>query len=271
MKKHGCNKLVRYEELATLPLPEAKNRFVPLAHKDLIDRAFSTLDILGYTTDGHQFMTNQDGLKFMATFYVTHPDDEGNWITDDYRFKLGLINSNDGSMSAKAITGGDFMVCLNEWYTGNIVLNRKHTANAEGDINRGLRDLAFDLRNIRRKSFEEIEQLKEYDFSSKREVNDFVVQTCEKGIIPWQHAPKVLEHWNNPEHPEFERRDGFCLKNAYTSHFRTINQFTLPQKTIRLRKFIDEFKQSEPQHAGSTKPRPEEFRPSTWGFGNSPF
>ena len=271
MKKHGCNKLVRYEELATLPLPEAKNRFVPLAHKDLIDRAFSTLDILGYTTDGHQFMTNQDGLKFMATFYVTHPDDEGNWITDDYRFKLGLINSNDGSMSAKAITGGDFMVCLNEWYTGNIVLNRKHTANAEGDINRGLRDLAFDLRNIRRKSFEEIEQLKEYDFSSKAEAHDFVVETCKRDILPWQHVPKVLEHWDTPEHDIFKPRNGCSMFNAYTSHWRDTNQFSLVSKTTKLRTFIDDFKKPELQHAGSTKPRPKEFRPSTWGFGNSFF
>ena len=266
MKKHGCNKLVEYEELATLPLPPARDRFVPLAHKDLVDRAFSSLDILGYTTDGHQFMTNQDGLKFMATFYITHPEDEGNWMTDDYRFKFGLINSNDGSMAAKAITGGDFMACLNEYYTGNIVLNRKHTVNGWGDINRGLRDLAFDLRDIRKKSFEEIEQLKEYDFSSKAEAHDFVVETCKRDILPWQHAPKVLEHWDTPEHDIFKPRNGCSMFNAYTSHWRDTNQFSLVSKTTRLRNYIDEFKQ--PEYAGSTEHGSEESsgsdRISSW-------
>ena len=241
MKRHGCNTSVEYEELATLPLPPERDRFVPLAHKDLIDRTFNSLDILGYQTNNHQFMTNQDGLKFMGTFYITHPEDDG-FTTNDYRFKLGLINSNDGSMAAKAITGGDFMVCLNGYFTGEIVLNRKHTINASDDINRGLRDLAFDMKDIRRKSFAEIEQLKEYDFDSKSEVHDFVVETCKRDILPWQHAPKVLEHWDNPEHDVFKDRNGCSLFNAYTSHWRDANPFSLASKTTKLRRYIDEYK-----------------------------
>jgi len=241
MKKHGCNKLVEYEELESLPLPPARKRFVPLAHKHLFDKTLNSLDILGYETENHKFMTNQDGLKFMATFYVTHPDDDG-FVTDEYRFKLGIINSNDSSMAAKVITGGDFMACLNGYFTGHIEINRRHTEGAENDIHRDLRDLAFDMKDLREKSFAEIEQLKEYDFTSQREVHDFIVQSCQKDILPWQHAPKVLEHWDNPEHDIFKDRNGCSLFNAYTSHWRNANQFSLASKTTKLRRYIDEFK-----------------------------
>jgi hypothetical protein len=268
MKKHGCNKYIEYEELATLPLPPARDRFVPMAHKDLYDRTVKNLSMLDYEVVNPKFLTDRTGLKFAASFNVKHPRLVQ---SDQYGFLIGLVSSNDGSLASKLLAGDDTYLCSNQCWDGSIILSRKHTRNAGYDINRGLRDFTFNLEDLQKGVFANYESLKEYDFSSKREVNDFVVQTCEKGIIPWQHAPKVLEHWNNPEHPEFERRDGFCLKNAYTSHFRTINQFTLPQKTIRLRKFIDEFKQPELQHVGSTEPGSEEPGPLTQMYSGFPY
>jgi hypothetical protein len=256
LKRHGCNKYIDYEELATLPLPLARKRFVPMAHKDLYDRTVKNLSMLDYEVVNPKFLTDHTGLKFAASFSVTHPN---LLLNNDYDMLIALVSSLDGSLASKLLAGHNTYLCSNQYFGGEQLLSRKHTRNAGYDINTKLRDFAFNLHDLQKGIFADYESLKEYDFSSKREVNDFVVQTCEQGILPWQHAPKVLEHWNNPEHPEFEDRNAYCLSNAYTSHWRGINQFTLPQKTIRLRKFIDEFKRKETTNIETIEQGPGEL------------
>lgn len=247
MKRHNCNEYVGYEELATLPLPPARDRFVPMAHKDLFDRAVKNLSMLNYEPVKPKFLVDHTKQKFVATFGVkrnehAHQSLPQNFANNDYQFEVGIINSNDGSMSAKLFTGTRVMVCANGQWSGEVVLSRKHTRNAGYDINRGLRDFVFELENTRRDTFANFDKLKEYDFDSKTEVHDFVVETCKRNILPWQHAPKVLEHWDNPEHVEFKDRNGYSLFNAYTSHWRGANQFSLSDKTTKLRRFIDDYK-----------------------------
>lgn len=263
MKRHNCNEYVEYEDLATIPLPEARDRFVPMAHQDLYDRTVRNLSMLNYEPVKPQFLVDHTKQKFVATFGIkrnqhAHDSLPQDFANNDYQFEVGIINSNDGSMSAKIFTGTRVFVCSNGQWSGEVQLSRKHTRNAADDINRALRDFVFDLEDTRRETFASFDKLKEYDFSSKSEVHDFIVETCKKKILPWQHAPKVLEHWNNPEHHEFKDRNGYCLFNAYTSHWRDANQFSLSDKTTRLRNYIDEFK--NPEDTGSNIRRYEEIR-----------
>ena len=248
MKRHNCNEYVEYEDLATIPLPPARDRFVPMAHQDLYDRTVKNLSTLNYEPVKPKFLLDHTKQKFVATFGIkqkAQPFSTGTvdtFANKDYSFQVGLINSNDGTMSAKLFTGTNVFVCANGQWSGEVVLSRKHTRNAGYDINRGLRDFIFELEDTRKETFASFEALKEYDFNSKSEVHDFIVETCNRNILPWQQVPKVLEHWNNPEHHEFKDRNGYCLFNAYTSHWRNANQFSLSDKTKRLRNYIDEFK-----------------------------
>lgn len=264
MKRHNCNEYVEYEQLATIPLPPARDRFVPLAHKDLYDRTIYNLARYNYKPVKPQFLVDHTKQKFVATFGIkrneyAHDSLPQDFANDDYQFEIGLINSNDGTMSAKIFTGTRVFVCANGQWSGEVQLSRKHTINAVSDIDDSLIKFTHGLDDTRRKTFEDFDKLKELDFSSKSEVHDFVVETCNQKILPWQHAPKVLEHWNNPEHDEFKDRNGYCLFNAYTSHWRDANQFSLSDKTRRLRKYINEFKGIS-EDTGSDSGRHEEVR-----------
>ena len=268
MKRHNCNKYVEYEDLATIPLPAARDRFVPMAHQDLFDRTVKNLSMLNYEPIKPKFLLDHTKQKFVATFGIkrnqnAHKSLNQDFANNDYQFEVGIINSNDGSMSAKLFTGTRVMVCANGQWSGEVVLSRKHTRNAGYDINKGLRDFVFELEDTRRDTFASFERLKEYDFHSKSEVHDFIVETCKRGILPWQHAPKVLDHWDTPEHDEFKDRNGYSLFNAYTSHWRGANQFSLSDKTTKLRTFIDDFKQPEFQHIGSIERGSREFGDTT--------
>ena len=271
MKRHDCNEYVEYEDLATIPLPPARDRFVPMAHQDLFDRTVKNLSMLDYKVVNPKFLIDHTKQKFVATFGIKRPGYKEAMSTDDYQFEVGLINSNDGSMSAKLFTGTRVMVCANGQWSGEVVLSRKHTRNAGYDINKGLRDFVFELEDTRRDTFASFERLKEYDFHSKSEVHDFVVETCKRGILPWQHAPKVLDHWDTPEHDEFKDRNGYSLFNAYTSHWRGANQFSLSDKTTKLRAFIDDFKQPELQHIRSIERGSREFGDTPTSISNSSF
>ena len=87
------------------------------------------------------------------------------------------------------------------------------------------------------------EALKKHDFSSRKEVYDFVLQSTQRGVIQRLEALRVLRHWNEPEHAEFQDRNGYSLFNAYTSHWRDSDQFLLPDRTMRLKNFMAEYKQ----------------------------
>ncbi len=264
MKRHNCNEYVEYEDLATIPLPPARDRFVPLAHKDLDDRTIYNLARYNYKPVKPQFLVDHTKQKFVATFGIkrneyAHDSLPQDFANDDYQFEIGLINSNDGTMSAKIFTGTRVFVCANGQWSGEVRLSRKHTINAVSDIDDSLIKFTHGLEDTRRETFEDFDKLKELDFSSKSEVHDFIVESCNQKILPWQHAPKVLEHWNNPEHDEFKDRNGYCLFNAYTSHWRDTNQFSLSDKTTRLRKYINEFKGIS-EDTGSDSGRHEEVQ-----------
>ena len=269
---HKCHQEIEYEELATLPLPPARKRFVPISHKSLYDRAVNNLSMLNYEPIKPKFLVNNNKLKFIATFGIKQKAEAfstgsiDQFVNDDYQFEVGLINSNDSSMSAKLFTGTRVFVCANGQWSGEVVLSRKHTRNAGYDINKGLRDFAFELENTRKETFEAFNKLKEYDFDSKTEVHDFIVETCKRDILPWQHAPKVLEHWEHPEHPEFEPRNAYSLFNAFSSWWRTTNQFTLVEKTTKLRNYIDEYKQP---NITTTQPRPNQIESSSFPTNHS--
>ena len=286
--RHNCNEYVEYEDLATLPLPPARDKFVPMAHQDLYDKAVRNLSMLNYEPVKPKFLVDHTKQKFVATFgikrgfdyvreetnkFMNVSDTSDEFSNNDYAFEVGLINSNDGSMAAKLFTGTRVFVCANGQWSGEVILSRKHTRNAGYDINRALRDFVFELEETRRDTFASFDKLKEYDFSSKSEVHDFVIETCKRNILPWQHVPKVLDHWDYSEHKEFKDRNGYSLFNAYTSHWRGANEFSLASKTTKLRNYIDEFKQptQEQSYVGSTEPRSGEFGTATWESSDIPF
>ena len=254
MKKHGCNEIIQYEDLENIPLPPARKRFVPISHKDYFDRAVDNLGMLNYKIKDPKFIADQTRQKLCITFGLINDNLAAH---NQYEFLVGLLSSTDSSMAKKLFTGSNTYNCTNQHWDGEIILSRKHTRNAVYDINRGLRDFVFTIADKQREVFANYEKLREYDFTSRSEAHDFVVETCQRDILPWQHAPKVLEHWNNPEHEEFNTRDGFSMVNAFTSHWRNSNPFTLSKKTMELRSFIDEFKnpenlETDQQRSGTT-------------------
>ena len=191
----------------------------------------------------------------------------------DYMFQGAITNSHDKTLSIRCYFGTKVFVCSNGMWTADHTLSRKHTKNMWEEFSNKVWKLSGQLDTIHDEVVAGFERLKEYDFDSQREVHDFIVQSCQRGVLPWQHAPKVLEHWNEPEHEEFTDRNGYCLFNAYTSHWRGTNQFNLPSKTSRLKDFIDDFKHPKPSTSNGlpTTNGHRELEETTHNFSNGNF
>lgn len=234
------SKEVDYEELVSVRTPEGTRTHIPIPHHQILDQTQDTLAKFNYEFSDHTLLLSTDNQRFIGSFTVKSE----RWSNhlDDYDFKVAVMNSHDKTLSVRFFAGTQVFVCENGQWSSDVMLSHKHTPLAWEAIHAQLRELAFTMDDLRSDTITSFESLKEEDFDSQAEVHDFVVQSCQRKIIPWQHAPHILEHWNNPEHIEFNDRNGYSLFNAYTSHWRSGNPFDLSLKTNKLRGFIDEFK-----------------------------
>lgn len=251
MMEHKGSRCVSRDELLEIKTPERTKTHLPIPHHEILEVAEDMMSKFNYEFSDYTLLVSKDNQMFMGSCTVKSPLWVSNGIgetedylhsTDDYDFKIAFTNSHNKTLPVKFFAGTHVFVCTNGQWDADVMISRKHTPGAWADIYIKLRELVFDMSDIRKKVINKFESLKEIDFDSKREVHDFLVQSCERRILPWQQAPKVLEHWNNPEHTEFNDRNGYSLFNAYTSNWRSGNPFDLSSKTQRLRGFIDEFK-----------------------------
>jgi hypothetical protein len=264
---HKGSRSVSYEELKEIPTPLATRTHMPIPHADIVDATTDTIGKLdSYHFSDFKFLVSNDGQKFLGSMSVSSPL----WTdSPDYDFKIGILSSHDKTFPLTFFAGTDMFICTNRQWSSSVQLSRKHTPNAWDDIHTNLRTLTFEMDDIRKETVNGFEALKDMDFSSQREVHDFVVQSCQKKIIPWQHAPKVLEHWDNPEHHEFKDRNAFSLFNAYTSHARSSNPFNLASTTSKLRTFIDEFKRPNTDNRTTINVRHNESESTSGEVGHS--
>ena len=266
---HKWGKQVTEEEFYKVfpPAPKTSTHF-PSKFSDDFDLFKEIMGYRDIQIENIKYWLSNDNMKSLIGFKLDHPE----WqYTPDYQLEGGLMNSNDCSIASLLGLGPKVFIFDNGAFISEHKLSRKHTKNHATGFSEQVWEVTKEMGNIKTEIFNKFESLKEMDFSSQSEVHDFVVQSCQNRIIPWQSAPKVLEHWNNPEHFEFKDRNGYCLFNAYTSHLRNTNEFTKSKTTRKLRVFFDEFKNIEDSTNLATigsRPRTFERSPLDFGDGN---
>ncbi len=227
-------------------------------HSEIFDRFKEMLELRDYIKIVNpSFVVSSKGngipqQNFMARFEIQKlvPKKLGRTHnafgeSPNYKFQGAITNCYGKSLDTCCYFGTEVFVCTNGmwWMTGNTQTSQKHAMKTWEDFNSTVWKLSSELDNIYSNVVAGFEGLKEHDFSSQREVNDFVLQSSQRGLLSSADIPKVLKHWNEPEHAEFKDRNAYSLFNAYTSYWRDSNQLVLPGKTMGLRALIMEFKQ----------------------------
>ena len=240
-KTHGATEEVNYEQLTSLYVPEQTRTHVPIPHHKLWDILEEKLSYMGHETRATEFLVSKDGQKFVGKFKLHGEDNASGEDGSEYAYQGAIFNSHDKTLPVAVTEGTHTFVCSNGLYIANFVVSNKHTKNIWDTVHKELKNFVWDLANRRNKMFNWIEQTRNFDYSSDKEVHDCLIREMKAGIINPTDIKPILEHWENPEHEEFKDRNGYSLVNAHTSHWRAHNPFTLPSKSIKLRRFINDY------------------------------
>ena len=264
-KPHKATRPVSEEELVQLGqyTPRRTRTHIPIPHSKLLERVLDNLSVGGYTVKNLKCFVSKDNQKFMGKMNLWK--EEINFVTPEYKHGITVIHSNDKTLPVLLGNNLEVSVCENGCYSGIFPLRLKHTGDFMYNLDKEIRNFTQNIEKEKTESFQNMEKLKEMDFSSNTEVHDFMIRAMKRGIINPTEIKPILKHWEEPEHPEFDPRNGYSLFNAHTSHLRSSNPLTLPQKTIKIRNYIDEFKKA--QHVITTPSRSGEFAEETYDLG----
>jgi hypothetical protein len=117
-------------KLAELVTPEATNRWKPIAHKDIPaiitemveTRGWSFIDMGGKRFD---IVITEDGAKLFGVCLLKIPGIEE---SSEFQIAVGFRNSVDKVYAFRMAVGSNVTVCSNKMITGDLQVNRVHTA-----------------------------------------------------------------------------------------------------------------------------------------------
>lgn len=222
----GTKKLERHE-LLNLETPESTRTHKPIPHHKVAETLIDALSFRHLNVVRDEYAVSNDGMKMFGVMDLDA-------AFSDFRFSIGLRNSNDKSMSLAMTAGYRVTVCDNMMFNGDFnPLSHKHTRNFEL-----IDSITIAVDRIQR-NFQPLENkivgMKDIGLSDKEArliVYHAFLDKKVKGI-PKSIMEFVHKHYFKPEFKEFEGRNLWSLSNAFTSSFKklgAIRQFEITAK-----------------------------------------
>lgn len=209
--------LVTREQLKSLAPPPATATWRPIAHYDLVQTIDRQLAVREITIAREQFALQRDGQRLFGILELMVPDLVSG---QEFRFALGIRNSNDKSEAMTIVAGARVLVCDNLMLSGDLIaLQRKHTAkfNLSADIS-----IAVDRYREHLTTFNgQIDELKTSpltDIGAKL----MIFEAFDEQILPVRFFPAVARtYFAGTDFPDVAPRTKWGLHNAFT---RAIHQ-----------------------------------------------
>lgn len=194
-------------------LKAVTERYTIVQNEDLIEKAESI-----FASKGMKFTRKVDVTQDGARMYANYTFDTHGFKVqkDDFKFKLAVRNSFDGSMKVSLVVGLMRVVCTNGAWSmdGGIDLMRKHTASVDVEFASNAVDIAL-------KSFHA--QYETLDLFSRQrltqqEGHELLNGLVKRSVLADRVADKVREIWEKPTYEEDRNRNVYNLWNAITQH-----------------------------------------------------
>lgn len=231
---HRGGHIVTKDDLALVPVPEATESYLPVAHNHLAE-TLSTIgrDILkGFAFHKEQYALARDGSQMFGVhvFKSAHAE---------LGLSIGFRNSYDKSMAIGIAIGAEVFVCDNLALTGDITIMKKHTLN----VWQGLEDAAIATLYRSQKNFEKIigdsETLKGRALDNTGAFQ-MIGLLFGHGILTPRQLPGVKKEWLNPSYDDFRPRTRWSFYNACTEALKSCPPLLIMEKHISLHGAITE-------------------------------
>jgi hypothetical protein len=221
--------------IATAFTPQPTETHYPISHQDFLNTVEDGLSKSGLTVDKRSYGLSHDDNRMFSLYELSRDNGENG----TFKNVLGIRNAHDKAFSAGLVCGSKVFVCDNLAFSGEIKMNRKHTAN----IMRDLPDLVYAMisdvvagwlsQECRYEGYQETSL-------NQSKTDEIMGAALRNKSIPASKHDQVLKEWNEPKHEEFEPRNAWSMFNAFTEVMKTAPR-QLPKRTITLHRVFDEF------------------------------
>jgi Domain of unknown function (DUF932) len=228
---------VERDALNRIKTPAETATFKPIAHRQLLERAISSVEEMGWKLVGEAHALTDGGDKYFGLLQVspeTAPD------RAEHGFIIGLRNANNKRLAAGLTFGSVVFVCDNMAFSGTVTVFRKHTKNLHDDLPERVRKAVEALPNI---SNAIDQRFLDYQRTAMPEVkaHDIIIKALDKGVIGTHQIPVVLKEWRTPKHPEFAQdgKTAWRLFNAFTEAFKDTSIWTNARRGLQFQRLFD--------------------------------
>ena len=155
---------------------------------------------------------------------------------------VGLRSSHDKKFSNQLVLGRRIFVCDNLAFSGQIMIRRKNTKNAAGELG-GLLDRAVD--HVAECQETEERRITAYQATpcNGDQARNLIVRSMEAGAIGGAKWGDVVKQFEEPNHVEHLDAQGnptiWTLENAFTETFKGYAFNSLPERSRCLRPVLD--------------------------------
>ena len=187
---HAESKGTTLDQLAKLPKPEPRGpAHHPLEHIRFIDLMQNRLHHFNYDIEQTRYYLNRghDQLFGVARIVTDKPD---------YQPVIGFRNSHDMSCAAGVALGMRVFVCDNMCFSGQIVIQRKHTLHIMDDLPDLIDNAIAQLRAIGRTQDERVNAYKRCEVDENRAAH-LLLELHRREVVP---ANKIKAVWSHFTH-----------------------------------------------------------------------
>ena len=199
------------DEVLGVPTPPPTDTWYPLDHGRFLSETRDQLKAVGFDVVRENHALAGEGARYFGVL-----DLKNEASRDDYSWVVGLRNSHDRTFSAAVAGGTRVFVCDNLAFSGEVMLQRKHTKFAQRDIKSLTSQLVGQLGDLFTATGNRIEAYKSRELSAP-DAHHLLISAIDARAIMPSALPEVLENWRHPRHEEFLPRTAWSLMNAMTT------------------------------------------------------
>lgn len=218
------------EDLVLIEAPDPTETFQPIKHSELIDCLADALALRNFQIRRTDFAVSLDGMKLFGLLEI----DAG---ASDFRFAIGVRNSNDKTMRMGMVAGYRVVVCDNMMFAGDFKsLLAKHTKGF--DL---IESVAIGIDRIHR-GFEPLMHsvnVKKTQILSDESAKMLIYEAFMGKGFPVSLMKKVDRNYFSSPYAEFKERSLWSLENAFTESFKELKPINRFQATAKLGRFLE--------------------------------
>ena len=224
---------VAEEQVRAVRTPEPTQSWTPVPHASILDKVKSEVMSMGMRVTAESYGLWNEGARFFGVLQVQNGHNH-----EDYGMLIGLRNSHDQSLSLSLGIGSHVFVCDNLAFSGEVVIQSRHTLNIMSRIPSLISRATAQLIDQRRQQDERIDAYKTTVLDDVR-AHDLMIRSIRDRVIAPSAVAKVMVEWQEPTYPDFRPRTLWSLFNAYTHVLKDCNPLDMPRRTMTLHGLCD--------------------------------